>query len=546
LRCYFQQTLSVATLSLVRQSRVSVDFGIGAISRVLEFEARKPLVTTLARPRMHRTLVILLLFLLCACPRGLGTVGPGGPEPLVGWREVRTAHFRIDTDVDPAQLQGLVDELEHMRALVVKGLAGEEVELPGYVRAVIVNDRRFEEIRQGAHVAGYFKLGWMNEPLIVAPSNRLEFRGETLAHELAHHFSWFLFPRQPAWFNEGLATFAQTVAREEEVEGTGARPGEGGWRASSGLGRLGLPPYDLWFLEREGGIPPLGTLLAWDGEEDPGKPSRFHLSGWLLYHYLWDNYGKQLADFEHRLGNAEEPALAWVRSFPEFDPQKPGAATQMALALEDYLAKRRFNFYQAQASFDGHYTEAPLTSAEARAWLLDAERLTKPDEQLNRRIVTVILSEDPFHPMATAIESLLDKHPADEALRKCTAAHPDDWRAWVALGDALPDSSLPEKEQAYRKALELNADAAYPANNLAWLLSTHGRAQDALPLAQRAVDLAPGDASYVDTLANVAVGLGACEQGLSLQRRAAALVPKSQDFKKRLEEYEAKCAAAPP
>jgi Flp pilus assembly protein TadD len=89
---------------------------------------------------------------------------------------------------------------------------------------------------------------------------------------------------------------------------------------------------------------------------------------------------------------------------------------------------------------------------------------------------------------------------------------------------------------------------------LAALLAAKGQNKEALPLANRAVDLAPWDPACIDTLAAVAAGLGKCAEALVLQRRAVSLIDAARNpislaaiagedaFTKRLREYEASCA----
>jgi Flp pilus assembly protein TadD len=95
--------------------------------------------------------------------------------------------------------------------------------------------------------------------------------------------------------------------------------------------------------------------------------------------------------------------------------------------------------------------------------------------------------------------------------------------------------------------VELNPDSAHAQNDLAWLLVTSGRAREARPFADRALDLAPWEPGIVDTLAAVAMGIGQCKAAVQLERRAADLVPVSANeksvFGNRLAEYESKCGA---
>src|SRR5262249_1374133 len=124
------------------------------------------------------------------------------------------------------------------------------------------------------------------------------------------------------------------------------------------------------------------------------------------------------------------------------------------------------------------------------------------------------------------------------ALRAAVNARPTDWRGWMVLGQETED------EAALRKAVELNPESATAQNWLAWRLLASGRAREALPIANRALDLAPWDANIVDTLAEVAARLGKCAEARVLEKRAVASKP-TDDMRKRQAEIEQICSARP-
>jgi len=64
------------------------------------------------------------------------------------------------------------------------------------------------------------------------------------------------------------------------------------------------------------------------------------------------------------------------------------------------------------------------------------------------------------------------------------------------------------------------------ANNLAWNLLLRGQAQAALPLAERAAALSPGDPAILDTRAGVLEALGRCSEALETAERALELLPE--------------------
>jgi len=82
----------------------------------------------------------------------------------------------------------------------------------------------------------------------------------------------------------------------------------------------------------------------------------------------------------------------------------------------------------------------------------------------------------------------------------------------------------------------------------AWTLSVPeeevGRAREALPFANRAVDLAPWDPAYLDTLATVALELGQCPQALQLTQRSVETAEGglATTLKRHQEQVQRRCA----
>ncbi|MEM6911010.1 MAG: hypothetical protein AAF555_05440 [Verrucomicrobiota bacterium] len=100
---------------------------------------------------------------------------------------------------------------------------------------------------------------------------------------------------------------------------------------------------------------------------------------------------------------------------------------------------------------------------------------------------------------------------------------------------------LQETRAINERTLARFPESAQAHNNYAWLLS---RVREDLPQAEehvlRALELRPQEAAYVDTLAEVRLGLGESEEALQLSRQAIELSPEDQavwvEYKRRLEE----------
>lgn len=82
---------------------------------------------------------------------------------------------------------------------------------------------------------------------------------------------------------------------------------------------------------------------------------------------------------------------------------------------------------------------------------------------------------------------------------------------------------------------EAMTSVATPMNNLAWDYLKRGKAVDAAPLSRLAVQLCPGNASFIDTLAEILLKEGQRDEAVKWMAKAAALDPQ---YQKKLLDYQ--------
>ena len=483
---------------------------------------------------------------LCVAPPVLARFrcpAKGGSQ----WHEYRSAHYVIFTDVGEFKLGRLVAQLESMHTLEVQALVGEQVEIPGRLRVIALADPGlFSDLAGQYEIGGYFKYGFFSEPTIVLPVSGLDVDPEIVAHEVAHHITRFFFVRQPPWFSEGLPEFLQTVAAVDTPlePRIGSHIVRGQRDHANAIGAV--PRYMAQALQEAPRVS-FKELFDWNGSAD--REGGYHVYGWLLYHWLWNTRSKDLSAFQQRLSNGDDPADAWRASFPDLDPANAGAIAKVDDALDAYRKSGRYMSYKVEAKANASVQKGELVaSSDVHMLLHDAAN--RWDEKERAANVEEALSEDVSQPAAIILRARSIKSSPLEALRKSAAARPNHWQAWLAVAGTLPDDAKEEKEAALRKAVALNRDSAQAHNSLAWLLVTQGRPKEALPIANRAVDLMPTSPPMIDTLAAVAAAVGKCSEALVLQRRAVAMAPSegdlAQNLRKRLGEYESRCGTAAP
>jgi tetratricopeptide (TPR) repeat protein len=123
---------------------------------------------------------------------------------------------------------------------------------------------------------------------------------------------------------------------------------------------------------------------------------------------------------------------------------------------------------------------------------------------------------------AVALEDKGDYAAASDEYRKILASHPDSTLAWTNLGNAeMQRGRKQESEEAFRRALTLDANSRDALNNLAWLLLQEHRLDEAESFARRAA-AAKGPDSYVvlDTLARVLAAKGQCDEAEKTMKEA--------------------------
>lgn len=150
------------------------------------------------------------------------------------------------------------------------------------------------------------------------------------------------------------------------------------------------------------------------------------------------------------------------------------------------------------------------------------------------RYATVIIR--PADPNAKALRAAVQLEEqgkyalAAQTYREILDKDPRSLLAWTNLGNAeMHAGRTIAAEEAFRKALELDPEAADTLNNLAWLLFEQKRIEEAEPIARKAiVTKAPDEWMRLDTLARILAARGNCEEARTTFQKAIAGVPASR------------------
>ncbi len=497
---------------------------------------------------LHQAGAVALAVQLAGCATAGGPFRcpvAGGPS----WRELASVHFVLRTDLDHERAVELARQLEIMRAAVRQALFGAAADPPGLVEVIAFRSTEEYEPFAPDGAQAYYLRYEGGPPRIVLSADWTPRQRAVVAHELTHHLASSILLRQPRWLSEGLAAYMESLG-EQRLERTLV---------------VGVPPRGRLATVRERPVE-ARDLLRWEsgGPTLPGP--EYYATAWLLVHYLVHQRADEFADLLGRLARGEPLDAAWNAALPEYDLRRPLSSLDDALSrwlreiavdplLEAPELSRRY-FPRAKGIAFGTIHVAPGPSFEEQAIPpveVHALRIALFSHAADRTAalaaeVAEALREDPAHPTALAAHARLRGVEPLPLARSSVKAHPDDPRAWTFLAQSLrgPEAAA-EREEAYRRAVELAPDNAAALHNLGSELLEQGRSGAALPLVRRAAQLAPWSAAVLDRYAAVLADLGRCADAVRVQRQALDVLRDAPAerartaMQARLDDYRRRC-----
>ncbi len=485
--------------------------------------------------RCVETSVLLALLatssVACIGPRFAACPAEGG-QP---WVELESDHFMLQTDLPPEQAHAAVEYLERTRAAMLAAAWPQalKLDMPRLTVHVLADPSQFESIFP-RRVGGFFsRVG--DKPFIVlagAPASwEQRFTGlsdvtsSTVKHELAHYLSSYFLLRQPRWLAEGLAQFLETLQLSKD--GRTAVLGQPHLHDVSAM-KILLDAVDRGAIDTFS----MQDVLTWEGSNHhyaDWEISGRYAGSWLLVHWLYNTRTKQFVALQNLLAQGEDPEHATHDVLPEL------YSRSLDKTLLDYVQHGSYQELtvpvpiESLSSSERTLDDAEVHAIRAKLAVLAAGMAERAGGRLKlaKDERTEALRQDP-HGLLALWEEMSDV-PAKERpplARAAVQAHPDEEDAWLMLALALgqEESSRAEREGAYKKALELSPKSVTAANGLAWLYVTQKRYQEAFPLAQRAVSLAPWNSAVLDTYAMAAAGISHCSDAILTEQRAIDLL----------------------
>jgi tetratricopeptide (TPR) repeat protein len=181
-------------------------------------------------------------------------------------------------------------------------------------------------------------------------------------------------------------------------------------------------------------------------------------------------------------------------------------------------------------------------------------RVLQPDLNFGRNVAYVTVPAYLFRVRAVGLAKAGRYDDALHEAKRCGEVQPGDVdlaRQLIPLLEAGKrkndaDELYKTTKAVYEAIVKDHPKSALALNQLAWLAATCRRdLKDGLASARKAVELAPDNAGYYDTLAEVLFQLGKKDDAIEAQKKAIKLEPKRAEFVKQLKRIEAGDPKAP-
>lgn len=431
-----------------------------------------------------------------------------------GWRSVRTNHLHVIGNADPEKLRQVAVWLEFFHSAFARLVSRNVIDSSVPTTVIVFRDdasfTMFKPVYNGrpASITGYFVPG--DDANYIALS--LDPRGDPYAtafHEYVHLHVKDNIPGAPLWLNEGLAELYESL------------------QFSGNEALIGSPVFSHLYVLRQAELLPLKTLFSIDTSSphynEREKAGIFYGESWALVHYLMlgDRARQdQFRKFLQRVAAGDDAAKAIESAY----------GTTLDVIEEELRSYVRRGNITAQriTGVDnpqtyGSYTatqRSTLTDGEALYYLADLSLHIGRENVAERGFKEAIARDPGFLPSYAALGTLYvhqrNYAEAKKYLQKATTSPQNHlvhyYYAYVLSREGLSangEISQYSKENAavMREQLlqSIKLDSKYaPAYYLLGLVDfLSDRTDEALEMAQRAQQLAPGNANYAELVQEI-------------------------------------------
>ena len=454
--------------------------------------------------RLTLVLAASLCFLIPAMP------GPAGAVKDT-WTSVRSKNFFLIGNASEKEIRQVALRLEQFREVSSRLFIRANINSPVPTTVVVFkSDSSYRPYQPNANTAGYFQSGSdVNYITLTTETRSDENPFRTIFHEYTHLLVNNTWGNVPLWLNEGLAEYYSTFAIRDDQRVA-----------------LGRPIAAHVSVLSDSRMLPLRTLFKVDQQSpyynEGDKQGIFYAESWALMHYLIlgqngrrvPQLGKFLELMDTNVPMEEAFQQAFQISVENLEKELQGY-------IEHYSSPSVSGRFETKLAFDTEMQSAPITEAEAQAYLGDL--LLHSNRADAEGYLQKALALDPQLAIANASMGMLRlrQGKTDEARRCLERAVAADSRnylnhyyyAFVLSREGMDDSQTlsayaPETAAKIRaelkQAIELRSD--YPESYilLAFVnLVTDSQLDESIGLLKRVLATCPGRKDLLLTLAQI-------------------------------------------
>ena len=427
------------------------------------------------------------------------------------WTSLRSKNFLLVGNASEKEIRQVGIRLEQFREVFSRLFTKMNFHSPVPTTVVVFkSDSSYRPFKPNANVAGYFQSGPdVNYITLTAEASGEQDPFKVIFHEYTHLLVNNTMGNVPTWFNEGLADYYSTFSITDDQKVM-----------------LGKPISNHVYLLRESKMLPLRTLFKVDQQSpyynERDKQSIFYAESWALMHYLiLGNNGQRLTQMSKFITLMDTD----VTMEQAFQQAFQMSFENMEKELREYIRRDRYptmtGQFATKLAFDTEMQAAPLTEAEAQAYLGDLllhSNRTDAEGYLQRA-----LALDPNLAMANASMGMvrvrqgkLDE--ARKSLERAVAANSHNYLIHYYYAYALSRSGQGEAQivtefapetmakirAELKQAITLRPDFPQSLSLLAFVNLVAGSdLEESVELLKRALATSPGRNDLVFMLAQV-------------------------------------------
>jgi predicted Zn-dependent protease len=457
----------------------------------------------------------------------------GSASAKDSWVSVRSKNFFLVGNASEKEVRQVGIRLEQFREAFSILFTRMNFKSPVPTTVIVFkNDNSYRPFKPNPNAAGYFQAG----PDVNYITLTAEVRGEqdpftVIFHEYTHLLVNNTSGNMPAWFSEGLAEYYSTFGITDDLKF-----------------RLGKVISSHVYRLRDKMLP-LRTLFQVDHESpyynERDKQSIFYAESWALVHYLiLGQEGRRVA----QLGKFLDMLSANVPADQAFQKAFEMSFESMEKELREYIKRNSYpmmsGHFKNKLGFDTTMTAAPVTEAEAQAYLGDL--LLHSNRADCEGYLQKALALDPKLAMANASMGVLQARQgksveARKSLERALAANSQNYlihyyyafvlsregksdaqvgdmqsaalsregKSEPPIGDMLIVSDFPAEtaskiREELKKAIELRPDFPESYSLLAFVnLVTNTQIDESVDMMKRALATSPGRNDLVFMLAQL-------------------------------------------